>query len=230
MITQFYNPQWCFGITEDFSGADSEFFSIGTNETSGSSFINPTNITNQHPGIVTLTTGTDSTGIGEVLGVTSNNGWDGSFLTGGGELSCEFCFNIPTLSDGTDTYRFRIGFSDQVASGATGFYEASLGYHSPTSANWILQTARNNSHTDNISSTPVTTGWNKGKVVINADASLITYYINGISIGTVSTNIPDQGSTSNIGFVASIIKSAGTTARTVDIDYIKLKQKITNRR
>jgi hypothetical protein len=68
--------------------------------------------------------------------------------------------------------------------------------------------------------------WFRLEAIINAAASSVTFYFDGTSVGTITTNIPTPAT----AFGCSIIKSAGTTARYLFIDYLRLTQGFTTQR
>jgi hypothetical protein len=78
--------------------------------------------------------------------------------------------------------------------------------------------------------TVVTAGqWYKLAVEVNAAGTLVTYYIDDVSVGTIATNIP-TGVGRTFGPAVKIEKSAGTTARTFLIDYCQYFYHLTTSR
>jgi len=63
------------------------------------------------------------------------------------------------------------------------------------------------------------TNENTFRIVINAAATSITFYINGVAQTAITTNI---NTSDNFVPMVSIKKSVGTTARQVSVDYIKM--------
>lgn len=61
---------------------------------------------------------------------------------------------------------------------------------------------------------------------VNAAASTVTFYVNGVSIGSSSTNIP----TTAIGPLMVIQKLLGTTNRVLNADLFYLYQNLTSAR
>jgi len=142
------------------------------------------------------------------------------FYFGIAETAVEFRFQIPVLAVGTD-YVLYLGFLDNYNNSSDITDGAYLLYDGPASANWITKTANNSTRTATTSSTAVTTSWMKAKILVNAAGTLVTYYINGTSIGTVSTNIPTS-SARTCGLGMKIQKVAGTGNRAVLVDYASL--------
>ena len=63
---------------------------------------------------------------------------------------------------------------------------------------------------------------------MNATASSVSFFVNGteLSSSPMTMNIPDNTDAMTFGW--GITKSVGTTARTIDTDYVYLYQKLTN--
>lgn len=163
-----------------------------------------------HWGAMTFTTGTTNSGRAEM-----SMGSGTVMELGNSNILYEFLVNIITLSDGTQTWKMRIGLGDTggTADMANGVYFI---YDSTTSANWIRATATASTRTETASSTAVTTGWNKLRCIVNTAASTCDFYVNGVSIGSNTTNIPTAA------FIApriNVFKTVGNTARLVHCDY-----------
>jgi hypothetical protein len=75
----------------------------------------------------------------------------------------------------------------------------------------------------------VSTGWHRFKIVVNSNATSIQYFVDGTSIGTVTTNIPTATTRTTLGSF-NIQKSAGTTNRTFKVDYFQYRNSLTTPR
>lgn len=161
------------------------------------------------PGIISLATGTTATGRTAI-----HLGLDSIILSGG--MNAVFAFSLPVLSTALEEYVFRIGFGDNISGDFTdgAYFE----YARTVSANWQYCTASNGVRTKTASSAVVNTGWNYFKIQVNPNASSVEFFLNGVNIGTLSTNIP-TASGRTVGPHIHIIKSVGTTSRQADIDY-----------
>lgn len=174
-----------------------------------------------HPGYARLSTGANIAGdIGMNIGSIT------AFVPGGGVLSFETVVRIPTLSDGTNTFRVQIGFNDgtQVIPVNMGVYFSYI--HSENSGKWRL--AVNDAGSPSLSNTSVTVVagiWVRLGLVFAADGTTCDGFIDGANIGTVSVNPANAGS-----FGMGIVKTAGTSARTLDVDYIQVSQTLTTAR
>lgn len=191
---------------------------VATNSGTGAGTSN-TSAGPNRPGQVRSTTGTTATGR------TSPSSASNAIIFGGGTWVYEMDINISTLSTSTERFQILLGFFD-VQSGVNqtdGIYilydEGGVTTGSAASANWQIVTSSNSTRTFTTSSTAVATGWVNLRIEVNAAASSVTYYVDGASLGTHTTNIP-SGSSRAAGFGWLLIKSAGTTARGLDVDYL----------
>jgi len=169
-----------------------------------------------HPGIWQIAGGSaNATGI-------IREAFDVYTFGGATTYSFEFMIYIPTLSDGTDTYKLRIGLLD-TASTITPDTESTDGvyfkYDSTVSANWIIYAVKTSgSASTTTSSTAVATGWTTLRIDISTTPTANFYVNNGASIGSHSSNVPNT-TTDRCGMLARIAKTAGTNSRSCYIDY-----------
>lgn len=172
-----------------------------------------------HPGVRIYSTGTTTTGYARSVRRT-----DG-ILLGGGQLRYIAIIRLPVLSTASDEYVFRVGLGDSTAGTAAidGVY---FEYDRATSGDyWRVVTASNGSRTStaldgtggNTTSAVAAATWYRLEAVVSPDGSSVTFYVNGTAVKTHSTNIP-TGAGRETGIYFSILKSAGTTARTAEID------------
>lgn len=183
---------------------------VGT--ASGGSVANGTGDTN-HPGVIALSTGTTATGR---YGVASHTA---AVRLGGGRAYFMTILRVPTLSNATDTFSVRAGFGDSVAGEFTdgAFFRYT---HGTASGVWQCVTRSNN-----VEATPINTAitvlaatWYRLEIEVNNVANSAQFWINGTSMGTITSSIP-AGAGRETGIVAAlIIKSLGTAARTLDLD------------
>lgn len=168
-------------------------------------------------GIWGLETGTDTTGNAYIRG--STNG----ILLANGEQICEFRVKLSAVSDGTDTYIFRAGLSDATTAAPTDgvFFRYT---HSVNSGAWVLVATQNTTETAVNSTSGVVAGgtWYRLRVVVNAAATSAEFFVDDVSVGTVSENIP-TGSGRETCPGSNLVKSAGTTTRKALLDYCYLK-------
>ena len=91
-------------------------------------------------------------------------------------------------------------------------------YHRATGLNWLLGTANASTRTNTDSGTAVDTSWVKLRTVVNNAGTSIEYFIDDVSQGSVTTNIP---ATKDIGSSFRTKKTAGTLNRTFLVDNYK---------
>jgi hypothetical protein len=171
-----------------------------------------------------LTTGTTSTGKSVIQTARVD-----SMALGNGVVTVEWYIKIPTLSTSTEEYVLRVGLFDSATGGGTD--NACLVYDRVTNVNWLMQNKSNSVSTQTASTTAVGTGWVRVKVVVNAAGTSVAYYINGTQLtnSPITTNIP-VGLGRELSPMVSIIKTAGTTARTMHVDYIAMEIDLTTPR
>lgn len=178
-----------------------------------------------HPGVVTFDIGTATNGLGNIISGTS------AILLGGGRILAECIFMIDTLSDATDTYTLRAGGFADVSNGDSvdGIY---IRYTHGTNSGKFEAITRANS-VESAADTGVTAAiatWYHVIIAVNADATSVTFTINGSLTNTATTNIP-SGAGRNTGWGPFVTrKSAGTTSRTFQIDYCGLYGEFTTAR
>lgn len=162
-------------------------------------------------GVADLQTGTTTTGIARIVSGSS------TLLFGTGSFIQEWVTHVPVASDGTDTYSIQWGCFDTNTITPTN--AAGLLYSTATSPNFITQTSDNSTRTTTTSSTavPIAT-WFRLTMIANAAGTSISWYLNDVLIGTNTTNIPTASGRSTKVAQCQILKSAGTTSRSVYVD------------
>jgi hypothetical protein len=141
---------------------------------------------------------------------------DGSqFRLGGGVTTWAARVLIETLSTIAEEYIAAVGISLGESPGDRG---VNFVYDRLTSPNWIMVCQDGGGTTSTPTAVPVTTGWVTLSAVVNAAATSVEFFINGVSVGTVVTNIPD-GATEFLTTNFSASKSAGAADRTFYVDY-----------
>lgn len=179
------------------------------------------------PGQIRLTTGTTTTGRSAIHHVQN------TVRLGGGVWTIGWGALPTTLSTGTDRYQLFIGLIDNPAAAnqADAVYflydEGGVSTGSAASANWQCVTTKGSVRTFTTTSVAVsTTTWADLEIRLNAAGTSVDFLINGTVVATHTTNIPTSASelcTPGAG----ILKSAGTNARTVDLDYVAVYAELT---
>lgn len=157
----------------------------------------------------------------------------GEYYLGGGPISLEWGVRLNTaLPDGTEDYDIWFGFGDT----ATGYAQTDGAYfyfdRAVSATNWQIATAKAGSRTIGDSGVAAVNGtWMRFRIEVNSDATSVAFYINGTqtSNSPITTNIPNTSS-NVFGRMFGMLKQAGTTARTAQIDYVELVQNFTSSR
>lgn len=186
-----------------------------------------------HPGVKTLTTGTDTNGEITMVHGSSEESTNGNCILGGGVHVLGFVLNLPDLSTVSDEYSLWFGLGSGLQAYLThpGDYACVFRYQRTSSTNWqgIARSAGSQTIASGGSNVAVSTGWNNFIIVINAAATSVSFYVNGTLIGTSTTNIPTSA-VNPISLGLAIQKSAGTNARVVNVDKIRWYNRLTTPR
>ncbi len=168
-------------------------------------------------GLLQQSTGTTATGV-QLLRFVNNN----AFMNSAGTKILKWRERIVTLSDGTNTFIWRGGFSNTIAA-ADGSQSVGFRYtHSENGGRFVCVSRQNNTETKADSGiTVVANQFYTFEVRLNTTNA--TYYIDGVLVATITTNLPTNGGSQYFGYCFQLIKSVGTTARTVQYDYYHVK-------
>ena len=232
-----YDPSLVYNLFEDFStgfegggsGQVTSDVSWATVQTGSPSLVvgGTTNIPSDvnHPGIFVVGTAAGTTTGASLTTGVFNGAANQSFVIGGGTLTAEALINIPVLSNGTDdaTLTWSLRTNAPNVAEVNGI---DITYIHATSNNWIIRSTKASSQTSTTSSTAVTAGWHKLKIVADAAGANINYFIDGVNIGTISSNIP----TVNLAPYWAYYKTAGTTTLFAGVDYIRINKVFTTPR
>lgn len=163
-------------------------------------------------GTILLSTGTSADGI-----ISLVSGLDMVQL-GRGITRFTTRIRIPVLSDSGQQYRMALGFLDYgniLAFDGVSFY-----YEESASSQWRCKCASNFSVTTVESGVTVAANtWYRLDIEVNAAGTEAKFWINGTLVATITTNIP-SGAGRTTGIVCGLAKTAGTTARTLIMDYV----------
>lgn len=174
-----------------------------------------------HPGVAAIRTGTATTGRAALMGSATG------VLFGGGEWHFMEINLIAVASDATDRYTVRLGFGDNDAGEPTdGIY---FRYSDNLNGGeWQAVTRAGGSETATDTNVALdTANYVKFEIIVNAGATSVDFLINGSTVATNTTNIPSAATGTLPG---SIIKSAGSNSRQVQIDCVGYHHSLTTRR
>lgn len=205
-------------VTTSSPGNDVQATNSGTSAATSAQASDATN----RIGLVRSTTGSTATGR------TAVNSSASAIRLGGGAWTFETFLNVTTLSNATERYQLAVGFFDTytAANQVDGVYflydEGAVSTGSTAAAYWQTVTTSNSVRVFNNGLTQTTVSaatWVKLRIEVNAAATQAQFYINDALVATHTGSIP-TGAGRETGFGWLLIKSVGTTARTVDFDYL----------
>jgi len=225
-------------LVDDFLGTVMSFVTITASGNAGvasqigwitqGSTAGGTNVVEEsgHPGITLLSYGA---GPGTTFLYLNENGGTGAgrMALGYGTTTYTWIIKLPALSTGGATYKLFIGLGDTTGSVAitdqvNGVYFTYT--HSESSGNWVYNTASASTRTQTSSGVAASTSWVKLQASINAAGTSVTFFINGSSVGTVTTNIPTAA-------ITPLAQLQGATSNPkVYIDYFDLSMALTTPR
>lgn len=173
------------------------------------------------PGMVTLSTGTTTTGYLRLFLCPP------VVRLGSGEISFRARIRIPTLSDATNRFSVGVVMVD-VINGAPQRI-AAVYTDNVNSGQWTADAIGSGTTTVNTTVAPTANTWMVLELRPNAAGTEWTLYIGSTSsslssAATVTSNLP----TVALGLGIQITKMAGTTARTVEIDFCDFTQTFTS--
>lgn len=175
-------------------------------------------VDNKTFGTMRLTTGGDSTGS---VGLHKNRF---GFRLGGGQITMAGRILIPTLSTGSDEFEVRVGASRFTAADTNGL---AIIYDRTQSANWRIAAQDGGGDSFLNSSVVVTAAtWHWWAIVVNALATSVEYFMDDVSLGIRTANIPD-GATEYLNPHMSLRKTVGTNERKMFSDLYAYHQYLT---
>lgn len=212
------------------SSIDFEDFKNGIVGTKFSSFtsgagssVAPIQITDiGRSGIVALSTGTTAAGSAAIATNIESECADG------GLIFFRSSFYIPTLSTALERYVLRIGGGDVVTGDFTdGMY---IEYDESSSPNWRGCNANNAVRTKTSPVIiPVAVGWNTVSMEASSNGGAVNFKLNNTIFANNVLNVPKTPARS-FGWMFSIIKSVGTTSRSVYVDWVDVRKEFTTSR
>lgn len=200
---------------------------LGWNNTTASSgtVVMSTNVSPTVVGNVNLLTSTTASGrAGIALGTAS-------MTFGGGRCIITWLCKLSRLSDAGSAYTAYIGYGNNGTAPTAGVYFSYA--HGTNGGNWVLNATDASSNTPTNSSTAADTSWHKFTIDINAAATSAEFFIDGVSQGTVASNIPQAaGATHTCSPQCAIVNSGAAHASSSEmwIDAMQMYQLLTSQR
>lgn len=180
-----------------------------------------------HPGVMQLTTGTNTAGYCQLdkgADPTAGTGDTPLVAMNGESFTCDAIVRLPTLPTSGEDYIARVGLGNTIdgTEPTDGFYFQSL--RGGSSTDWIAKTANNGTRTVDTASaaTAITAGaW--ARLIIDYDPGSTTcrFYVGFGGVAPVEVFSSNTNITADpLGGFFSITKSAGGSARLLDVDYV----------
>lgn len=170
-------------------------------------------------GMVGCFTGTTTSGR-----ASNFDGDEGLWFANGWTWMLETRACVDTLADATNDYAVYVGFCDNNLNASEPNDGAYFKYvRSVTGTFWVCSTANNGARTNTTTAVaPAGLIMQVLRVDVNEAGTSVEFRIDGVLVATHTTNIPSASARST-GIGQKIVKSAGSTSRTLYIDYIHLQ-------
>jgi hypothetical protein len=200
-----------------------DFIPVGNNQIgqlswAGQLITTITTTSANHPGIVKIISSNQNNAIvlqdvGNAIGI----------ILGAGALSLNFVFNLVTLSVVGNRYTAQIGLSDGTL--GLGFPNTPVNgvfftySDNVNSGNWVINCTKASVTTSTNTTVAGSTSFANFGISINAAGTSASFTIDGVSVGTIATNIPVVAITP---FIALVPTSGNTPNSLVDLFYLTL--------
>lgn len=174
-----------------------------------------------HPGIQVYNTGAATNESAGFMSPSQEVNGKFPIYLGGGRVHFTTWIRLPTLSDGTDTYSIIMGMSNAATYAGTPTDAIYFTYSSTINSGKWRGVCTEDSASTNVDDTGTAVAgntWYRLDFEVNAGASSVEFFVDGTSIGTCGTNVPDTADP--VGPNGWIKKSAGTNPRTLDVDAV----------
>lgn len=168
-----------------------------------------------HPGIINLSTTTSATGSALLYRASVNTSAAPCYYLSANEvLNFETLVRLNAAPSGTETFSTRIGLRDVNTNANVVWAQA---YWTGAAAKWAIVTNKGGAGATTTDSTATpTTAWTHIRLAITTAS--VTLWVDGANVGSYSgTNIPLASA--GMGELFGIVKTVGTTARTMDVDF-----------
>ena len=162
------------------------------------------------PGIFVVGTGATSSGW---HGINLGSGT----LVGSPVMMCEWRIKLPNLNNLSDKYSCWFGLHDATTAvePTTGFYFR----YTPGDTHWFVACADGGPPNAVATTVAVDTDFHRFRITADG-AGVARFYIDDAQVGLITASVP---TTNRYTPNATIRKSAGTTARTIRVDYFALR-------
>jgi hypothetical protein len=166
-----------------------------------------------HPGVLDLSTGTTTTGRSGLLGTAD------AVQLGALDVLYQGYAYLPILSTAGETFTIRLGLGDSVTGESVDY----IGFrysHGVNAGEWEGVCRSNSVETARDTNVLVVAAtWVKLGFTVNTAGTSVQFYIDDVAVGAaVTTNIPTGASRLLTYLPAFVLKSAGTTSRSLLLD------------
>jgi hypothetical protein len=147
-------------------------------------------------------------------------------VLGNGLIQLSYIIKLESLSNGTNTYSVRMGVGDTYNGDFVNgvYFQYTDTGSSPA---WLIKTSSSSTQTSTITSVNADTNFHTFTIIINAAGSSVSYYIDEVSVGTITTNIPTSIYTCSM---IQTLKSAGAGQNNIDVDFASIYWELTSSR
>jgi hypothetical protein len=207
-------------VEDDFMGLPLTHFLTATGGSGAGASILSNNALG-HTGVLDLQTGTTATGNACVQWPAGNPAANYNLWFGDGAWIIEARLRLQALSDGSQTFAVRFGFTPDPAN-PTPPNCGLLVYDPATYSDGNWRCLSRNSNTERVVNSGVAASasvWQTLRIEVAADGSFIRSFIDGTQVDENTTNVP-TGSGKRMGYGLGIRKSVGTTARSLYVDRV----------
>ncbi|MDD4877093.1 MAG: hypothetical protein PHQ86_08215 [Dehalococcoidales bacterium] len=165
------------------------------------------------PGLYYVGTGSTATGRVSLFPSITNPTYSNIKIAGLDNIIMRI--SIGTLSSAPEEYIVRFGFGDVTSADfVDGVY---FEYDRTTSVNWQYCTASGSTRTKTTSSVAVSAAYHKLQIRVSSAKDTVEYYVDGVSLGKITTNIPTDYTT----IMLQYLKTVGSTGLYFNIDYVR---------
>jgi hypothetical protein len=200
-------------LVDDFMGgaaATAKVGELGWSLGFGATGTAVSNVVASQPGLITLGTGTSSTGW-QMISLGNAN------LRGSRVFMCEWRLRVNNPTMGANAFSCWVGLHNNVGGGepTTGIYFQ----YTPSGVNWQAVCAENGSRTVADTGVPANGDFHRFRFTGDG-AGTARFYIDSVVVATITSTLP---TTLWHAPCASIAKSTGTAVRAIAVDYFALR-------
>ncbi len=171
-----------------------------------------------------------SVSVGGDRAVVAPSNSSNTIRLGGGRVSVAFAVSLESANDpGVDECTMRDGLGD-VTTGADFVDGVYVAYDPALGTNYFGRTASNSVRSSvDLGVAPTVGAFDRFLIDINAEASSVSFYVNGTLRGSLTANIP-SGASRWISYIMTWQNTTGIVVRNRTLDYIEVRQFLNSER